>query len=152
MAPNCSVSSPLSQSQKDIWSLISKGFSVIQNRRQTQNHPPIRQPNTTNGRSQTLHHTSRRSPSQRPPSHQTLPQTSHTPRLPPSTEKESNHNLHHQPRTQSLVLARQPRRSHRHSLPKPNTTIPNRHRQRKRNRNRKRVKHSSSQVGALDFH
>jgi hypothetical protein len=28
MAPNCSVSSPLSQSQKDIWQLISKGLSV----------------------------------------------------------------------------------------------------------------------------
>ncbi len=28
MAPNCSVSSPLSQSQKDIWSLISTGLSV----------------------------------------------------------------------------------------------------------------------------
>ena len=29
MSPNCSVSSPLSQSQKTVWSLISKGFSVI---------------------------------------------------------------------------------------------------------------------------
>jgi hypothetical protein len=29
MAPNCSVSSPLSQSQKEIWALISKGFSAI---------------------------------------------------------------------------------------------------------------------------
>jgi hypothetical protein len=28
MAPNCSVSSPLSQSQKDIWQLISTGLSV----------------------------------------------------------------------------------------------------------------------------
>jgi hypothetical protein len=28
MPPNCSVSSPLSESQKLIWSLISKGFSV----------------------------------------------------------------------------------------------------------------------------
>ena len=28
MAPNCSVSSPLSQSQKAVWSLISRGFSV----------------------------------------------------------------------------------------------------------------------------
>jgi len=28
MAPNCSVSSPLSQSQKTIWSLISTGLSV----------------------------------------------------------------------------------------------------------------------------
>jgi hypothetical protein len=28
MSPNCSVSSPLSQSQKAVWSLISKGFSV----------------------------------------------------------------------------------------------------------------------------
>ena len=28
MCPNCSVSSPLSQSQKTVWSLISKGFSV----------------------------------------------------------------------------------------------------------------------------
>ena len=28
MPQSCSVSSPLSQSQKDIWSLISKGFSV----------------------------------------------------------------------------------------------------------------------------
>ena len=28
MPPNCSVSSPLSQSQKAVWSLISKGFSV----------------------------------------------------------------------------------------------------------------------------
>ena len=28
MPPNCSVSSPLSQSQKDIWALISKGLSV----------------------------------------------------------------------------------------------------------------------------
>jgi len=28
MCPNCSVSSPLSQSQKAIWSLIAKGFSV----------------------------------------------------------------------------------------------------------------------------
>ena len=28
MSPNCSVSSPLSQSQKPVWSLISKGFSV----------------------------------------------------------------------------------------------------------------------------
>lgn len=28
MAPNCSVSSPLSQSQKAVWSLISKGFTV----------------------------------------------------------------------------------------------------------------------------
>ena len=28
MTPNCSVSSPLSQSQKTVWSLISKGFSV----------------------------------------------------------------------------------------------------------------------------
>jgi hypothetical protein len=28
MTPNCSVSSPLSQSQKAVWSLISKGFSV----------------------------------------------------------------------------------------------------------------------------
>jgi len=28
MRPSCSVSSPLSQSQKDIWALISKGFSV----------------------------------------------------------------------------------------------------------------------------
>ncbi len=28
MTPNCSVSSPLSQSQKDIWSLISTGLSV----------------------------------------------------------------------------------------------------------------------------
>ena len=28
MAPSCSVSSPLSQSQKDIWSLISTGLSV----------------------------------------------------------------------------------------------------------------------------
>ena len=28
MAPNCSVSSPLSQSQKDIWQLISTGFTV----------------------------------------------------------------------------------------------------------------------------
>ncbi len=28
MCPSCSVSSPLSQSQKAIWSLISKGFSV----------------------------------------------------------------------------------------------------------------------------
>ncbi len=28
MSPNCSVSSPLSQSQKDIWALITKGLSV----------------------------------------------------------------------------------------------------------------------------
>ena len=28
MSPSCSVSSPLSQSQKAIWELISKGFSV----------------------------------------------------------------------------------------------------------------------------
>ncbi len=28
MRPSCSISSPLSQSQKDIWALISKGFSV----------------------------------------------------------------------------------------------------------------------------
>ena len=28
MPPNCSISSPLSQSQKDIWSLISTGLSV----------------------------------------------------------------------------------------------------------------------------
>ena len=28
MAPNCSISSPLSQSQKDIWALISTGLSV----------------------------------------------------------------------------------------------------------------------------
>jgi hypothetical protein len=28
MPPHCSVSSPLSQSQKAVWSLISKGFSV----------------------------------------------------------------------------------------------------------------------------
>jgi hypothetical protein len=28
MSPSCSVSSPLSQSQKAVWSLISKGFSV----------------------------------------------------------------------------------------------------------------------------
>jgi hypothetical protein len=28
MSPSCSVSSPLSQSQKDIWALICKGFSV----------------------------------------------------------------------------------------------------------------------------
>ena len=28
MSPNCSVSSPLSQSQKVVWSLITKGFSV----------------------------------------------------------------------------------------------------------------------------
>jgi len=28
MCPNCSVSSPLSQSQKAVWSLICKGFSV----------------------------------------------------------------------------------------------------------------------------
>ena len=28
MPPNCSVSSPLSQSQKAVWSLVSKGFSV----------------------------------------------------------------------------------------------------------------------------
>ena len=28
MSPNCSVSSPLSRSQKAVWSLISKGFSV----------------------------------------------------------------------------------------------------------------------------
>ena len=28
MRPSCSVCSPLSQSQKDIWALISKGFSV----------------------------------------------------------------------------------------------------------------------------
>ncbi len=27
--PNCSVSSPLSQSQKAVWSLITKGFSVV---------------------------------------------------------------------------------------------------------------------------
>ena len=29
MCPNCPVSSPLSQSQKTVWSLITKGFSVI---------------------------------------------------------------------------------------------------------------------------
>jgi len=28
MSPNCSISSPLSQSQKDIWALISTGLSV----------------------------------------------------------------------------------------------------------------------------
>ena len=28
MSPSCTVSSPLSQSQKDIWALISKGLSV----------------------------------------------------------------------------------------------------------------------------
>lgn len=28
MSPNCSVASPLSQKQKTVWSLISKGFSV----------------------------------------------------------------------------------------------------------------------------
>jgi len=28
MSPNCSVASPLSRSQKVVWSLISKGFSV----------------------------------------------------------------------------------------------------------------------------
>jgi DNA-binding CsgD family transcriptional regulator len=28
MSPNCSVSAPLSQSQKDIWALISSGLSV----------------------------------------------------------------------------------------------------------------------------
>jgi hypothetical protein len=28
MSPNCSVSAPLSQSQKDIWALLTKGFSV----------------------------------------------------------------------------------------------------------------------------
>jgi hypothetical protein len=28
MAPNCSLSSPLSQKQKTVWSLTSKGFSV----------------------------------------------------------------------------------------------------------------------------
>jgi len=28
MCPSCSVSSPLSQSQKTIWSLVTKGFSV----------------------------------------------------------------------------------------------------------------------------
>ena len=28
MPPNCSVSAPLSQSQKTVWSLISRGFSV----------------------------------------------------------------------------------------------------------------------------
>ena len=28
MSPNCAVSSPLSQSQKTVWSLISKGLSV----------------------------------------------------------------------------------------------------------------------------
>jgi hypothetical protein len=28
MAPNCSLSSPLSQSQKDIWSLINTGLSI----------------------------------------------------------------------------------------------------------------------------
>jgi hypothetical protein len=28
LPPNCSVSSPLSQSQKDIWALLSKGLSV----------------------------------------------------------------------------------------------------------------------------
>src|SRR4030065_2673656 len=28
MSPNCSIASPLSQKQKTIWSLISKGFSV----------------------------------------------------------------------------------------------------------------------------
>ena len=28
MSPNCSLTSPLSQSQKAVWSLISKGFSV----------------------------------------------------------------------------------------------------------------------------
>ena len=28
MTPNCPVSSPLSRSQKDIWSLISTGLSV----------------------------------------------------------------------------------------------------------------------------
>jgi hypothetical protein len=28
MSPNCSIASPLSQKQKTVWSLISKGFSV----------------------------------------------------------------------------------------------------------------------------
>jgi len=28
MTPTCSISSPLSQSQKIVWSLLSKGFSV----------------------------------------------------------------------------------------------------------------------------
>jgi DNA-binding CsgD family transcriptional regulator len=28
MSPNCSLSSPLSQSQKAVWSLVSKGFAV----------------------------------------------------------------------------------------------------------------------------
>ena len=28
MSPNCSIASPLSQQQKTVWSLISKGFSV----------------------------------------------------------------------------------------------------------------------------
>ena len=122
-----------------------------QNRRQTKNHPSIRQPNPTNNRSQTLNHPSGRGAGKRPPSNQTLPQTSHTPRLPPSPKTQSHHHLHHQPRLKSLVLARQPPRNHRHNLPKPNKTVPHRHSQRKRNRNPRFRQDSPSQVSAHDF-
>ena len=138
MPPNCSVSAPLSQSQKDIWALISRGFSVtkiadkLKTTRQYVNQTRL----TAQAKlSSTLLEVAQVNDLQVT---KLYPQQAILLGLPPRAQTQSHHNLHHQPWPQSLVLARQPRRSHRPSLPKPNKTIPNRHRQRKRHRNRKR--------------
>ena len=134
MAPNCTVSSPLSQSQKDIWQLISTGLSVskiatkLKTTRQYVNQTRLMAQAKL---STTLLEVAEVNDLQVT---KLIPPTSHPIRLPPWVKTQSHHHLHHQPRLKSLVLARQPRRSHRHSLPQPNTTVPNRHSPRTRHR------------------
>ena len=107
MSTNC-IASPLSQSQKTIWALLGKGLTVstiaekLKTTRQYVNQTRL---TTQTKLATTLLEVAA---SQRTPSNQTQPPTSHPTRLPPRTKKESHHHLHHQPRSKSLVLARQP--------------------------------------------
>ena len=140
MKPACSITAPLSSKQMAIWSLITKGLSVsaiadkLNTTRQYVNQTRL----TAEAKlSTTLLEVARTNDL---PSNTTLPKASYTLRLPPSTQAQSHHNLHNQPRLKSLVLARQSRRSYRHCVSKPDKTVPDRYCQRKGNRDTRRRK------------
>jgi len=127
MCPNCSVSSPLSQSQKAIWSLIAKGFSVsniadkLSRTRQYVNQTKIAAETKL---TTTLLDVAQANDLQIT---KLYPKEGVLLGYHPALKTQSHPYLQHKFWNKSMVLARQTRRSHRPSFSESNKAIPTRH-------------------------
>ena len=127
MCPGCSVSSPLSQSQKAIWSLICKGFSVaniadkLKTTRQYVNQTRLAAEAKL---ATTLLDVAQVNDLQVT---KLYPKQAMLLGYHPSLKRKAIITYTTSHGFKGLVLARSPRGSYRPKLPEPNQTIPNRH-------------------------